>query len=221
MKRTIWVTVNSKQLKIWPARNLATYIPNPISPIYREKVITKNLSAVFIGRLRPEKCPEMAIEASVGSSTEISIIGDGKLRQDLESQYGDSGLVKFFGYLDNPWSRICPESIVIVSSEYEGDGIVVLEAIQNGNPLLLRDIPDLRRFELNNVNYFKDQVELNKKLRMFKESPDTFRIPGPDRDRILTPRAINIICGQWLAFLKKIFDDERQLHECNQPKPSN
>lgn len=209
LKRTIWVTVNSKQSRIWPTRNLATHIPNPISVSNREKEITKKQSAVFVGRLRPEKCPEMAMQASLESLTELSIIGDGKLRQELESQYGNSGLVKFYGYLDNPWSRISPESIVIVSSEYEGDGIVVLEAIQNGNPLLLKDIPDLRRFELNNVNYFKDQAELNKKLRMFKESPDTFRIPGPDRDRILTPRAINIICGQWLAFFKNIFDDER------------
>jgi len=209
MKRTIWVTVNSKQSNIWPARNLATYIPNPISPTIREQVITKNLSAVFVGRLRPEKCPEMAVQASVESSTEISIFGDGKLRHELESQYGDMGLVKFYGYLDNPWSRISPESIVIVSSEYEGDGIVVLEAIQNGNPLLLRDIPDLRRFELNNDNYFKDQIELTKKLRKFKESPDTFRIPGPDQDRILTPRAISIICEQWLVVLNNIFDDVR------------
>jgi glycosyltransferase involved in cell wall biosynthesis len=209
LKRTLWVTVNSKQKRIWPTRNLATHIPNPISVPNREKEITKKQSAVFVGRLRPEKCPEMAMQASIESSTELSIIGDGKLRQELESQYRNSGLVRFYGYLDNPWSRISPESIVIVSSEYEGDGIVVLEAIQNGNPLLLRDIPDLRRFELNNVNYFKDQVELNKKLRMFRESPDTFRIPELDRDRILTPRAINIICGQWLAVFKSIFDDER------------
>lgn len=209
LKETNWVTVNSKQSKIWLARNRATYIPNPISPIKSGKKITGSASAVFVGRLRPEKCPEMAVQACVESGTEIAIFGDGKLRQKLVSQYGNTRLIKFYGYIDNPWSLISPESLVIVSSEYEGDGIVVLEAIQNGNPLLLRDIQDLRKFEVNNVNYFKDQKELTEKLRNFKENPSLFGVTKTDCDRLLAPRSIRMVRDQWLTLLNTLFENAR------------
>jgi glycosyltransferase involved in cell wall biosynthesis len=201
-----WVTVNSQKSKIWPFGDLATHIPNPILPISKGELISNAGSAVFVGRLRREKCPDLALQACIESSTEISIIGDGNFIEELTSRYGNSKLVTFHGYIDNPWSQISSESLVIVPSEYEGDGMVVSEAIQNGNPVILRDIPDLRRFNLRDLNYFKDGIELTEKLKEFKENPSTFNVTKSERDRILVPREMNIVRDKWLSLIDDLVE---------------
>jgi glycosyltransferase involved in cell wall biosynthesis len=97
----------------------------------------------------------------------------------------------------------------VVPSEYEGDGIVVLEAIQNGNPILLRDIADLRRFNLNDENYFKNQNQLTVKLKEYRENPSLFTIPNSEQDRILANRDIRAIEKQWSVLIDELFEGER------------
>jgi glycosyltransferase involved in cell wall biosynthesis len=151
----------------------------------------------------------MAIQASIDAGVPINVIGDGNLAESLMVQYGKSDSVKFLGYLNNPWACISPESIVVVPSEYEGDGIVVLEAIQNGNPILLRDIADLRRFNLNDENYFKNQNQLTVKLKEYRENPSLFTIPNSEQDRILANRDIRAIEKQWSVLIDELFEGER------------
>jgi glycosyltransferase involved in cell wall biosynthesis len=205
-KGATWVTVNSEKSKIWPFGDLASHIPNPISPVSKCESITNAGSAVYIGRLRKEKCPDLALQACLDSSTEISIIGNGNLFEDLSSRYGNSKLVTFHGYIENPWSRISPTSLVVIPSEYEGDGVVVCEALQNGNPVLLRDIPDLRRFNLNDLNYFKDCGDLTRKLMEFKENATTFNVSKSERDRILTAREIHVVRDRWLSLIDNLVE---------------
>ena len=208
-KSVTWVTVNSQALRVWPFFSSATYIPNPISRVKQGTLVTKAGSGVFVGRLRKEKCPGMAIQASIDAGVPINVIGDGNLAESLIVQYGKFDSVKFLGYLNNPWACISPESIVVVPSEYEGDGIVVLEALQNGNPILLRDIADLRRFNLNDENYFKNQNQLTSKLKEYRANPSLFTIPNSEQDRILGNRDIRAIKKQWSVLIDELFEDER------------
>jgi glycosyltransferase involved in cell wall biosynthesis len=204
-----WVTVNSEEKYIWPFGESASHIPNPVGPIQTGTPITKGDSVVFVGRLRKEKCPELVVQACLESSTHISLIGEGNLSAELQTRYGHSQFVEFLGYLDSPWSRISPHSLVVVSSEYEGDGIVVLEALQNGNPVLLRDIADLRRFDLSDDNYFKDQAHLTEKLREFRANPTLFNVSDSERDRILRTRSIKDIQRQWAVLIHDLVEGTR------------
>lgn len=208
-KSANWVTVNSQDPGVWPFSSSATYIPNPVSKVKRGTLISKRGSVVFVGRLRKEKCPEIAIQASINAGVVINLLGEGNLTETLVFQYGKNDLVKFLGYLDNPWSCISPESIVVVSSEYEGDGLVVLEALQNGNPILLRDIADLRRFNLNDENYFKDQTHLTTKLKEYRVNPSLFKVPKSEQDRILRNRDIRVIENQWTKLINDLVERER------------
>jgi glycosyltransferase involved in cell wall biosynthesis len=209
MRDASWVTVNSQENVIWPFGESATYIPNPVGPIQAGTPITKDDSVVFVGRLRKEKCPELVVQACLESSTHISLIGEGNLSAELQSRYGHSQFVEFFGYLESPWSRISPRSLVVVSSEYEGDGIVVLEALQNGNPVLLRDIADLRRFDLSDDNYFKDQAHLTEKLSEFRANRTLFNVSASERDRILRTRNISDIQRQWAVLIHDLVEGTR------------
>lgn len=208
MRGASWVTVNSQENGIWPFGQSAVYIPNPVTPVSKGAPITKEKSVVFVGRLRKEKCPELVLQACLDTSTYVSLIGEGNLSSELRAGYSHSKYVEFLGYLQSPWARISPHSLVVVSSEYEGDGLVVLEALQNGNPILLRDIPDLRRFNLNNDNYFRDQAHLIEKLNAFRENPRLFSIPFPERDRILRIRDLRVITDQWIKLIDDLAEGE-------------
>lgn len=209
IRRAKWVTVNSIESKIWPFGDHALYIPNPVAPSRREGALALKDSVVFVGRLRAEKCPEMAIKASLECSMNISVYGDGILSADLKTRYGQSMQVKFHGYVENPWNQISVQSLVVVPSEYEGDGLVVLEALQNGNPVLLRDIQDLRRFNLSDANYFKDEADLIEKLNQFRKNHTIFNVSKSEQDRILAPRKIDNILNQWIAVINNLVEGVR------------
>lgn len=208
-KSAVWVTVNSQERGVWPLSSSAVYIPNPISKVKQGTLVTKGESVVFVGRLRKEKCPELAIQASLDAGIAINVIGEGILAESLLTQYKKFDSVGFLGYLDNPWSCISPESIIVVSSEYEGDGVVVLEALQNGNPILLRDISDLRRFNLNDKNYFKDQSHLTVKLKEYLTNPSLFSVSNSEQARILGNRDMRVIEKQWTTLIDDLVKGER------------
>jgi glycosyltransferase involved in cell wall biosynthesis len=204
MKGAIWVTVSFNMLEIWPLRARATYIPNSLQLIRKSNSITSPSEVVFVGRLRREKCPELVIDACIESGIAVVLFGEGNLSNQLRSIYASEHQVRFVGYQQNPWSSISAESLVVVASEYEGDGLVVLEAIQNGNPVLLRDNADLRRFALDDRNYFTDQAELVDKISQFSRNSYDFKVAKEMRDTILKPRDLSTVTKKWIDFVQEI-----------------
>jgi glycosyltransferase involved in cell wall biosynthesis len=204
MKGANWVTVNSNTLEIWPLRARATYIPNSLETISKTDSITSPSEVVFVGRLRKEKCPQLVIDACIESGTAVVLFGEGILSNQLRSEYESERQVRFVGYQDNPWSSISSESLVVVASKYEGDGLVVLEAIQNGNPILLRDNEDLRRFALDDRNYFLNQAQLVDKISLFSRNCHEFKVAEEKRSTILKPRDISAVTKKWIDFVQEI-----------------
>lgn len=203
IKGANWITVNSSSLEIWPLRTKATYIPNPVRITSRTSALTSSSEVVFVGRLRMEKAPQLVIDACIESGAVVVLVGEGNLSEPLRSKYASEQLVRFVGYLDNPWSGISSESLVVIASEYEGDGLVVLEAIQNGNPILLRDNGDLRRFSLDNQNYFTDQAQLARKISHFLIDSGEFKVTAEKRDTLLKPRDISMVTKKWIDLMQK------------------
>jgi glycosyltransferase involved in cell wall biosynthesis len=91
----------------------------------------------FVGRLRPEKGPAMFCELARTSNlrdVEWHVYGDGPLREDLESRYGD--LVTFHGVvadMSNVWAHI---GLLVMPSVFEGLPLAALEALAAGVPIL-------------------------------------------------------------------------------------
>ena len=208
-KRSNWVTVNSSQSKTWPLNQSTTFIPNTIVSVKKDGREFNGRDIVFVGRLRKEKCPELLIQACQEAAIPLRLFGEGNQRYDLEARYGNSKMTKFLGYLENPWFFVSPESLVVVPSEYEGDGLVVLEAIQNGNAVLLRDNIDLRRFNLSNEHYFKDGPDLTEKLLFFKKNLTSFKVSGIVRDRLLDERSATNIGKKWSSFIENSIESLR------------
>lgn len=79
-----------------------------------------------------------------GHRYELDLIGEGSLRPELERQVrrdGTQELVRFRGYSSHTDSAIQEGLFAILVSEWEGQGIVTLEAAASGRPTLLTAVP--------------------------------------------------------------------------------
>lgn len=109
------------------------------------------LQLVSVGRHVPVKAFEVAIEAIARANKDagrtiatLELIGDGTERENLEEMARSLGLqnvVTFSGWLDNQevWRRMREADALIVPSRFEPYGVVVLEAMANGRPVLASD----------------------------------------------------------------------------------
>lgn len=104
---------------------------------------------VAVGRLVALKGFDVLIEAfacvharEAWATAELVILGDGPERAALEAQAGRlgvSGAVHFLGFVANPWAAMAQADVFVLSSRYEGFGLVVAEAITCGLPVVSTD----------------------------------------------------------------------------------
>lgn len=199
-RSTKWVTVSREESLIWPYSIKPKFIPN--SHIESEKtVVNKPSDLVFVGRMNKGKHPEIAAEAATLTKSTLNLFGDGPELTRLKERYQNSDL-KFYGYVEDPWSHISSNSILIVASEHEGDGMSIVEAVANDNPILLTNNADLKRFNFPEKNYFEAIEDLTQKIYEAKKNGlGYFRIPQSTRTRLLTERDPIRVAQEWIKLL--------------------
>lgn len=107
---------------------------------------------VSVGRMSGEKAQERMIVAlaavrSEGHNAELILIGDGPLREDLIAaahQHGVSEYVIFTGHRPNPFAILARCDCFVLSSDYEGQPMVLLEALSLQLPIIATDIAGTR-----------------------------------------------------------------------------
>lgn len=78
------------------------------------------------------------------SECRLIIIGRGRCRPSLEAQAEQLGIsedVRFTGFLDNPYPLIRAADVFAHTSRWEGLGIVLIEALALGTPVVATDCP--------------------------------------------------------------------------------
>lgn len=124
---------NGVDLSVW----------QPTTPVAKES--NERVSFVYIGRLVDWKAVDILLEAfqpvAEKTSATLQIIGDGKLRQELESLTSRLGLtdrVEFTGWLPQQECAIKLQQAdaLVLSSLLECGGAVVLEAMAMGRPVI-------------------------------------------------------------------------------------
>ncbi|MBE2170231.1 MULTISPECIES: glycosyltransferase [unclassified Cobetia] len=99
-------------------------------------------SFLTIGRLHPQKnYPLMisAFKAIDSSDIELVIIGDGPDELKLKSLAGDVSNIKFLGHQDNPYKYLAMCDAFILTSQWEGFGNVVVEALYFDKKVVVSD----------------------------------------------------------------------------------
>lgn len=92
---------------------------------------------VMIARLVPVKRVDHAIRAwarvvETLPDARLVVLGDGPLRDDLEilvDTLGLTGSIEFAGHVPNPGERVGAAAVALMTSEYEGQSLAVLEAL--------------------------------------------------------------------------------------------
>jgi len=104
---------------------------------------------VFIGRLDPIKRLPDLIEAMrlLKGFARLDIYGDGPQRQLLENQIAASSAneqIQMHGAIPSPWPALKQADVLVLCSEAEGFGLVLIEAMAAGVPVVATDVPGIR-----------------------------------------------------------------------------
>ena len=204
IKKVQWVTVIKDSKKIWFGKSAISYIPNPYVSLSK----TNNLSSqppslAFIGGMKKNKRPEWVIEAGIKSDLKVHVYGDGPLKIILEEKYKNlTKNIKFYGFQLGIWETLPINALVVIPSEFEGDGMVVMEAILSGSPVVLAENEDLKRFQLEDKHYFKDTKELYEIIKRYEKNNFKELIPSDSlKSNLLSARSLNTITKKWLELL--------------------
>src|SRR4051812_4909840 len=134
-------------------RDRFTVIHNPVPPAAPTK--DSDIEALWgeaafrivtAGTLKHQKNQALLIDAFARvrrhRSARLMLVGDGELRGELERQVAAEGLageVIFTGFVRNPSDYIATANLFVLSSDYEGFGNVLVEAMRLGVSVVSTD----------------------------------------------------------------------------------
>jgi len=203
---TRFIAVSSHIKPPFELHNYESVIPNPLGSTVSNNVHATSEEMkriVYIGRLTSvHKNPEQMLHISSATGLPVVFIGVGEMMSQLKilaKKFGVSA--EFSGWVKNPWNLIGAHDLVIVPSEHEGDGLVVVEAILRQVPLLLSDIPDFRRFNLPNINYCASLSEFVSTTEQNRNSLSSLRPPLKAKQILEEHRNIDKVVDSWIRTL--------------------
>lgn len=202
----------SENLRMWPARSsIKMVIKNPLPPEFlrlreRSESFEQQRRLIFIGRLSPIKRPDIFLQICEATKLPGLIIGEGTERVAIENWINEKKLsIQLLGNIDNPWLKVNSQDLLIVSSDYEGDGLVVVEGLAHGIPMILRDSSDLRKFGFPDSNYFIDALDA-KTIIQGKASFTSFLVPQDEVEFILKPRNVDEVINHWEHLISGLYN---------------
>jgi glycosyltransferase involved in cell wall biosynthesis len=143
--------VNANALRAWAPPERFTYARNAVDAeriraAAGERVARPTAVQTFItvGRLSAEKNHLRLVDAfravhEASPATRLVIVGDGPLLPELRARVAELGLagaVELTGAQDNPFPAMRAADCFVLSSDYEGQPMVLLEALVLGLPVI-------------------------------------------------------------------------------------
>lgn len=108
---------------------------------------------LMVASLRKEKDPFTLIKAAqrLGSNYRVVFVGEGVLLQEAQDLVRDGNInnVSFLGKRKDVPSLMKAADVFVLSSHWEGFGLVVVEAAAAGLPIIASDVPGLREIVLS------------------------------------------------------------------------
>ena len=135
----------------------------------------------------------------------LLFIGEGEERGYLEKRAKSESIdATFLDFQIDPWGKIRQGDLLVVPSAFEGDGLVVLEAIQRDVPLLLADIPDFRRFGLPGSNYCVSVDDYCDRITQFSNNLGNLVVSNSIKIELVSERSAEKVLARFLQISRNI-----------------
>ena len=101
---------------------------------------------IHVGRLAESKRHDRLLDAykASGIDAKLLIVGEGNMRASIEKKITEMNIddkVILYGFSSNPYPLIANAKLLVLTSDYEGFGNVLVEAMCLGVPVLSTDCP--------------------------------------------------------------------------------
>jgi len=149
----------------WTLERKISLLPNGTSIAISDNITPnpKTESVLIIGSVanfRPEKDHITLLQAfnilyKKGLNSELWLVGDGPTRPDVEKLAKELGIeskLRFIGTVSNPDEFYRQFDIFVLSTHYEGQGLVILEAMSFGLPIVATRISGVPEVITDGVN---------------------------------------------------------------------
>ncbi|MGC8969532.1 MAG: glycosyltransferase family 4 protein [Conexivisphaera sp.] len=194
----------------------------------------------FVGRMVHEKGVSVLVDAALEllgrrRDAKFVLAGDGPLRLDLMRRVESSGLAEKFYFLgfvsDEELAELyAAADLAVFPSIYEPFGIVALEAMSMGKPVVVSDVGGLAEVVENGVNGLKfpccDPHALAWAISWMLDHPDEASRMGAEGARIARERySWDVLSGRTLDVYRRVLDEyERsgwRARTCRRPPSTN
>ncbi|MGV7107736.1 glycosyltransferase [Flavobacterium sp. U410] len=170
---------------------------------------------VAVGRLVPLKQFDRLLRSYAASvlpsnNIDLVIVGDGSERNNLKELAVNLKIqdkVHFLGFKNNPFPYVKKAQFLVLCSQYEGFGLVLVEALQLGVPVISFDCEsgpsEIIKSEYNGL-LVKDQdfTELIYKMNIFVEDKKLYNYCKKNAVSSVTPFHKNTVLKDWLNVLQ-------------------
>lgn len=210
----------SKSIEIIPL----PYTPIGFSPVTREELGLRadRRYLVSVGRLVRRKgfdCLVEALAQLADPQLEVLIIGDGPEMASLRKmacERGLAGRVNFLGYQpeERKFQYLACADLYVLSSEHEGFGIVLQEAMQVGLPIVSTDNGGQIDFLKEGRNALlvapRHPTALASAIRKLLTDPAMCERMRANNQSDIARFDVDAVCAAYLAIFRRVLDEQRQ-----------
>lgn len=144
----LYKMLHSKKYKLVVPTKIEEKLETIEETVIPPQPLAENYNFITMGRLSPEKGQDNLIKAfsqfqQKFPNSKLFILGEGPLRNDLENLIAElelSDSVYLMGQLENPFILMKKCDCFVLSSHYEGQPMVLLEAMTHGMKIIATDI---------------------------------------------------------------------------------
>lgn len=210
------ILLTKEDLKLWKNNKKLKVIYNSISRIPEFSSNCKNKKIISVGRLDGQKGYDSLIETwkkviEKNKDWTLEVYGEGIDKKSLEKKIKKYNLEKNFllkGITDRIEEKYYESSIYVMSSRYEGFGMVLIEAMANGLPVVSFDcLSGPRDIINNNIDGYLvksgDTEALAEKLLDLMENEEKRKKFGQEAKKNILRFSEDKIMKEW----KELFED--------------
>lgn len=158
-----------------PSDGKVFFVANPINVSKRHRVSAeKNELVIFIGRLTPEKNPVLLAKVAAELKLPVVFIGEGSCRNEIKNVNPNALVTGWLSLQEVQQYMSKARVLVLTSSLYETQGLVVLEAAALGIPAIVPHTCAAKDYIIDNESglIFISNNEKDLKIKLIKAQND-------------------------------------------------